>query len=160
LTDRRTPRRASSSARLRRLTPAGLLFALLLMLGPGAADAGVSYKTGQYRGKTTQTSVTPSFRQIQFTVKKGKVKLTAEPTVARGLCLSAPVFTLDGTPTKKISGRGTFTFTHTFFGNKFDKISGAFVSPTEIEGFAIYHFQSQDLCSEGKTKVAFTARHK
>jgi hypothetical protein len=130
------------------------------MLGPGAAQAGVSHKDGQYNGATKQSSVNSPFNQIRFKVKKGKVTLTTEPTVARGLCLSFPVFTLDGNPTKKISKRGAFTFTHTYMGNKFDKISGRFVSSTEVEGFAIYHFPSQDLCSEGKVKVNFSAKHK
>ena len=34
------------------------------------------------------------------------------------------------------------------------------MSSNEIEGYAIYHFFAQDLCSEGKTKVNFTAKHK
>ena len=132
----------------------------MLSLGPAAADAGVSYKKGQYNGKTTQTTVNSPFNQIQFAVKKGRITLTAEPTVARGLCVSGPVFTLDGTPTHRISGRGTFNFTKTYMGNKFDKITGRFTSTTEIEGFAIYHFPQQDLCSEGKTKVRYTATRK
>jgi hypothetical protein len=69
------------------------------------------------------------------------------------------VFTLDGSPTKKLSKRGAFTFSHTYMGNKFDKISGRFTSPTDVEGTAIYHFPAQDLCSEGKVKVNFTAKH-
>jgi hypothetical protein len=146
--------------RLRRPIAAAALLAALLLLGPGAADAGVSVKGGKYKGSTSQTAVSKGFRQIQFTVKKGKVKLTTEPTVARGLCVSTPVFTIDGTPTKKLSGRGAFTFSKTFYGNKFDKISGRFVSPDEVEGFVIYHFQQQDLCSAGKTKVRFSAERK
>jgi len=132
----------------------------MLSLGPAAADAGVSYKKGQYNGKTTQTTVNSPFNQIQFAVKKGRITLTAEPTVARGLCVPGPVFTLDGTPTHRISGRGTFNFTKTYMGNKFDKITGHFTSTTEIEGFATYHFPQQDLCSEGKTKVRYTATRK
>ena len=38
--------------------------------------------------RPTQEAVATAFRQIQFTVKKGKVTLTTEPIVARGLCLS------------------------------------------------------------------------
>jgi hypothetical protein len=136
------------------------VLAALLLLGPGAADAGVSVKGGKYRGTTAQTSVAGGFRQIQFTVKKRRVTLTAEPTVARGFCYSMPVFTIDGNPTKPLSKRGAFTFTRTFFGSKIDKISGRFVSPTRIEGFALYNFQSQDLCSEGKVKVSFSASRK
>jgi hypothetical protein len=157
-----TGARRASITRAARPAAAGALLAVLILLaaGPASAGAGTSVKSGAYKGKTTQESVTSGFRQVQFTVKKRKVTLTAEPVVAKGLCLSTPVFTLDGTPTKKLSGRGTFTFTHTYMGNKFDKISGRFTSPTEVEGFAIYHFPSQDLCSEGKVKVSFTATHK
>jgi hypothetical protein len=126
----------------------------------GSAIAGTPIKRGTYSGATTQTAVAGSFRSIQFTVSKGKVTLTTEPTVARELCLSTPVFTLDGNPSKKLGRNRTFTFTHTFLGDRFDKIHGRFVSPTEVEGYAIYHFPAQDLCTEGKTKVAFTAKHK
>ena len=133
----------------------------LVVMGPGVADAGVAVKTGLYKGKTTQQAVTDSFRKIQFKVKKGKVILTTEPSVARDDCVSTPVFTLGGATASKKLGRGrSFTFTHTFFGNKFDKIHGRFVSPTEVQGFAIYHFFAQDLCSAGRAKVNFTARHK
>ena len=131
-----------------------------LALGVNAADAGTPLKSGAYRGQTTQESVTTGYRSIQFSVRKGRVTLTTEPTVARDLCLSTPVFTLDGNPTKKLARNSTFTFTHTFLGTKMDKIHGSFVSRTEIEGYAIYHFPGQELCSEGKTKVAFTAKHK
>jgi hypothetical protein len=133
----------------------------LALLGPGVADAGVAVKTGLYKGKTTQQAVTDSFRKIQFKVKKGKVTLTTEPSVAREFCVSSPVFTLGGaTATKKLGRNRTFTFTHTFLGNKFDKIYGRFVSPTEVQGFAVYHFAAQDLCSGGKARVNFTAKHK
>jgi hypothetical protein len=133
----------------------------LVVLGPGVADAGVPVKTGLYKGKTTQQTVTDSFRKVQFKVKKGKVILTTEPSVARGDCVSTPVFTLGGTTASKKLGRGrSFTFTHTFFGNKFDKIHGRFVSSDEVQGYAIYHFFDQDLCSGGKARVNFTARHK
>jgi hypothetical protein len=139
-----------------------VLLALLVTLasGPGSAGAGVALKTGKYTGKTTQEAVSTAFRKIEFTVKKGKVTLTTEPTVARGLCLSTPVFTLEGTSSKKLGKDRTFTLTHTFLGSKFDKIHGTFVSSNEVEGYAIYHFAAQDLCSEGKTKVNFTAKHK
>jgi hypothetical protein len=126
----------------------------------GSAIAGTPIKRGIYTGATTQTSVAGSFRSIQFTVSKGRVTLTTEPTVARELCLSTPVFTLDGNPTKKLGRNRSFTFTHTFLGDRFDKIHGRFVSPTEVEGYAIYHFSAQGLCTEGKTKVNFTAKHK
>jgi hypothetical protein len=133
----------------------------LLLLGPGAADAGVAVKTGKYKGSTTQQAVSSTYRKVQFTVKKGKVILTTEPTVARESCLSTPVFTLGGTTaTHKLGRNGTFTFTHTFLGTKIDKIHGKFVSPNEVEGYAIYNFSAQDLCSAGKSKVNFTAKHK
>jgi hypothetical protein len=145
---------------VRTLLPAGLLSALL-MLGPGVAGAGSPVKTGKYKGSTTQQAVSTQFRKINFTVKKGKVILTTEPTVARESCTSAPVFTLGGTTASKKLGRDrTFTFTHTFLGTKIDKIHGKFVSPDEVEGYALYHFSGQDLCSEGKAKVNFTAKHK
>jgi hypothetical protein len=132
----------------------------LVTLGPGVADAGVAIKTGQYNGKTDQDEIGTSFRKIQFTVKKGKVTLTTEPIVGREACVSSPVFTLDGDPKHKLGRNRTFTFTHTFLGNKIDKIHGRFVAPNEVEGYALYNFAAQDLCSAGKAKVNFTARHK
>src|SRR5215218_8234402 len=144
--------------RFRRAAPLVPLAALAVWAG--TAGAGTPIKTGKYSGSTTQAAVAPGFNMIQFTVKKGKVTLTTEPTVARGECLSTPVFTLDGTSTKKLGKNRTFTLTHTFLGNKIDKIHGKFVSSNEVEGYAIYHFQAQDLCSEGKSKVNFTAKHK
>jgi hypothetical protein len=59
----------------------------------------------------------------------------------------------------KRKGR-SFTFSQTFFGTKIDKIHGTWVSSNEVQGYAIYHFFSQDLCSEGKSKVNFTAKRK
>jgi hypothetical protein len=145
---------------VRRLLTAAIL-AGLLILGPGAADAGVAVKTGKYKGSTTQQAVSSTFRKIQFTVKKRKVILTTEPSVAREDCVSAPVFTLGGTTaTHKLGKNGTFSFTHTFLGTKIDKIYGKFVSSDEVQGYAIYHFPAQDLCSAGKAKVNFTAKHK
>lgn len=136
-----------------------LVAAFTLAPWPGVAGAGTPVKSGQYKGKTSQEAVAPAFRQLQFKVKKGKVTLTTEPTVARSACLSTPVFTLDGPVTTKLKKR-SFTFSQTFFGNKFDKIHGTFVSSNQVEGYALYHFQAQDLCSEGKAKVNFTAKHK
>jgi hypothetical protein len=132
----------------------------LVVLGPAAADAGVAVKSGLYKGKTTQRAVTDSFKRIQFKVKKGRVTLTLEPTVARESCVSTPVFTQDGKPRSKLGRNGTFTFTRTFFGSKINKIHGRFVGPDEVEGFAIYHFFPQDLCSGGRARVNFTAKHK
>ena len=136
------------------------VLAALIVAAPGTAGAGTAIKRGTYSGKTDQDAVATGFRRIQFTVSKGKVTLTTEPIVARGLCLSTDVFTQDGTSSKKLGRNRTFTITHTFFGSKIDKIHGRFVSSNEVEGYAIYHFFAQDLCSEGKTKVNFKAKHK
>jgi hypothetical protein len=156
-----TLRRSVRPGRVHALAAAVALLATLIMLGPGAADAGVAVKTGKYSGKTDQDAISTGFRRIQFTVKKGKVTLTTEPTVAREACVSAPVFTLGGTTAKKkLGGNGTFTFTHTFLGTKIDKIHGRFVAPNEVQGFAVYNFAAQDLCSAGKSRVNFTAKHK
>ncbi len=125
------------------------------------AGAGTPIKTGKYSGATTQAAIAAPYNSIEFTVKKGKVKLTTEPSVAFGNCISTPVFTLGGTTSSKKLGKNrAFTLTHTFIGNKIDKIHGKFVSSNEVEGYAIYHFQSQDLCSGGKSKVNFSAKHK
>jgi hypothetical protein len=140
------------------LVPLALLFVVAQWTVP--AGAGTPIKTGKYKGKTTQQAITDSFRKIQFTVKKGKVTITTEPSVAREDCISTPVFTQDGTSSKKLGRDRTFTLTHTFLGNKIDKIHGKFVSSNEIQGYAIYHFSQQDLCSAGKSKVNFTAKHK
>ena len=141
------------------LVPLALLFVVAQWTVP--AGAGTPIKTGKYKGKTTQAAVTDGFRGIQFTVKKGRVTITAEPSVARDDCVSTPVFTQDGGTSSKKLGRGrSFTLTHTFFGNKIDKIHGKFVESNEIQGYAIYHFSQQDLCSAGKSKVNFTAKHK
>ena len=138
----------------------GLLAAVIALAGAsGTAGAGVAVKTGKYSGKTSQAIVNSPFNKIEFTVKKGKVVLTTEPSVGLGLCVSTPVFTLDGPVSTRRKGR-SFTFTQTFFGNKFDKIQGRFVSSNEVDGFAIYHFNSQQFCSAGKAKVNFTAKHK
>ena len=140
------------------LVPLALLFVVAQWTVP--AGAGTPIKTGKYKGKTTQAAVTDSFKKIQFTVKKGKVTITVEPSVARQDCVSTPVFTLDGTSSKKLGRNRSFTLTHTFLGNKIDKIHGKFVSSNEVDGYAIYHFNAQDLCPAGKMKVSFTASHK
>ena len=157
---RATTARNASRGRLGATAAAVAVLATLLVLGPGAADAGVPIKSGKYNGKTDQDAISTSFRRIQFTVKKGKVTLITEPTVAREGCVSSPIFTLDGNPKHKLGKNRTFTFTHTFLGTKIDKIHGRFVSPDEVEGYALYNFAAQDLCSAGKAKVNFTARHK
>jgi hypothetical protein len=140
------------------LVPLALLLVAVEWTVP--AGAGTPIKTGKYSGKTTQAAVGTAFRKIEFKVKKGRVTLTTEPSVAREDCVSSPVFTLDGTPSKKLGKDRTFTITHTFLGNKIDKIHGRFVESNEIEGYAIYHFAAQDLCSAGKSKVNFSAKHK
>jgi hypothetical protein len=142
-----------------KLLLAGVLAGLAL-LGPVAADAGVAVKGGLYKGKTTQQAVTDSFRNLKFKVKKGRVTLTQEPSVARDACVSTSVFTQDGNPTVRLSRNRTFTFSRTFFGNKMDKIHGRFTASNEVQGYAIYHFFAQDLCSGGRSKVNFTAKHK
>jgi hypothetical protein len=155
-----TSRRTASAGGRRALVSAGLLASLaLLAAGPATAGAGGSVNGGQYTGKTAQQAVNAPFNQIQFTVQKGKVTLTTEPSVGLGLCVSTPVFTIDGPVSTKRKGR-SFTFSQTFFGTKIDKIHGTWVSSNEVQGYAIYHFFSQDLCSEGKSKVNFTAKHK
>jgi hypothetical protein len=143
-----------------RLSFAAAVLAAPFLLVPGPAAAGTPVKTGKYSGTTSQEAVDKGFRRIEFTLKKGKVTLTTEPTVAFGYCLSTPVFTLDGTASKKIGRHRSFTFTHTFLGNKFDKIHGSWTSSNVVEGYAIYHFSAQDLCGQGKAKVSFTARRK
>ena len=140
------------------LVPLALLLVIVQWTLP--AGAGTPIKRGTYTGKTTQAAVNDPFRKIEFKVTKGRVTLTTEPSVAREDCVSSPVFTLDGTPSKKLGRDRTFTITHTFLGNKIDKIHGKFVESNEIEGYAIYHFAAQDLCSAGKSRVNFTAKHK
>lgn len=161
MTRANTVRSRGSSGRLS-VASAILLLAALIVLapGPGSAGAGVAIKSGNYRGATTQTTIASGYRTIGFTVKKGKVTLTTEPTVAREYCLSTPVFTLaGGTVSKKLGKDRSFTFTRTFVGNKVDEIHGKFVSSNEVEGYAIYHFSAQDLCSGGKSEVNFSAKH-
>jgi hypothetical protein len=138
-----------------------MVLVVLLALGTGSAGAGSPIKTGKYSGATTQAAVASPYNAINFTVKKGKVTLTTEPSVVRDECISTPVFTLGGTTSSKKLGKDrTFTLTHTFLGNKIDKIHGKFVSSNEVQGYAIYHFAAQDLCSGGKSKVNFSAKHK
>jgi len=138
--------------------PVALLLVVAQWVAP--AQAGTPIKTGKYKGKTTQAAVADPFKNIQFTVKKGRVTITLEPSVAREDCVSTPVFTLDGPSSTKLGRGRSFTLTKTFFGNKIDKIHGTFVESNEIQGYAIYHFSQQDLCSAGKSKVNFTAKHK
>ena len=149
----------------RRMTTGTLLMlglmSTLLMLGPGSAGAGSAIRTGKYNGSTNQNAVASNFRTLQFRVTRSRVTLLTEPTVARQYCTSAPTFTIDGnTPSKRLSRNRTFTLTRTFIGNKFDKIHGRFVRSNRINGWAIYHFNQQALCSGGKVKVNFSATRK
>jgi hypothetical protein len=143
---------------------AGIISAALFVLAPGAATAQKRsdpvFSPGTFEGKTKQETVAANFRNIEFKVsRKGRVTLMAEPVVRRDLCTTTPVFTLEGaTPTKPMSRGGAFSFTSTFEGTKIDRIRGQFVSPTVIEGTAVYNFEGSDLCSAGVAKVAFTAR--
>jgi hypothetical protein len=116
-------------------------------------------RNGTYKGKTDQDAIGAPFRIVKFTLKKRKITLLVEPTVAREACVSLPVFTLEGNPRKKLSRNRAFTFTHTFLGAKIDRIHGRFVSSTKVEGYAVYNFPAQDLCSAGKMRVRFTAHH-
>jgi hypothetical protein len=142
---------------------AGVLSASALVLVPAGTPAQKKskpvFQPGTYKGKTVQENVGAGFRNVEFEVsRKGRVTLITEPVVRREFCTTAPVFTLEGeTPTKPLSGRGAFSFTKTFEGTKIDRIKGKFVTPTRIEGTAVYNFQASDLCSEGATKVEFTA---
>lgn len=142
------------------LALAATALAGLLAWGPAPAVAqkGFKFNDGLYRGKTVQEGVAPEFRRLEFKVKKGKVRLRAEPIVRRGFCLSLPAFTLDDNtvPVKPLSKGGRFTFTRTFFGTKIDRITGRFVSRKKIQGRAIYNFASSDLCTAGAAKVRFT----
>jgi hypothetical protein len=151
-------RRAAGTAML-----AGILSASIVAVTPGVSPAqkrsAAVFKPGTFTGKTRQESVALDFRNVQFKVsKKGRVTLIREPVVRRDFCTTVPVFTLDGAqPTKPLSRRGAFSFTSTFEGTKIDRIRGQFISPTRIEGTAVYNFQGSDLCSPGATKVNFAA---
>ena len=130
----------------------------------GAGAAPIEPQKGTYRGNTKQKSVLKSARVIELKVnrKHTRITLTREPAVARNFCISPPVFLLDETTVTAKLKRGRFAFVRTFFGSKMNRIRGRFVAPDTIEGEAIYHFQDSDagLCSEGKTKVRFTAERK
>src|SRR5436309_2030665 len=104
LSERAGEERTLTRSRTLRIAVPVVAMALLLVLALSVvtAGAGTPIKTGKYSGKTSQEAVSSGFRKVQFTVKKGKVTLTTEPTVARGECLSTPVFTLDGTSSKKL----------------------------------------------------------
>lgn len=142
---------------------AAAALALLLAWSPASAAAAkkgkevTSFRSGTYKGKTVQESVSDEARHMELRVKKGKVTLLTEPVIRFGFCLSLPVFTLGGeTPVKPLSRRGAFSFTSTFLGTKIDKIEGQFTTEKKIQGTAVYNFASADLCEEGVAKVKFT----
>jgi hypothetical protein len=142
---------------------AAAILALLLASNPAPAAAAkkgkevTSFRSGTYKGKTVQESVSDDARRLELRVKKGRVTLVTEPVIRRSFCLSLPVFTLDGEqPTKPLSGRGAFAFTRTFLGTKIDKIEGRFVTEKKIEGTAVYNFDATDQCDAGVQKVKFT----
>jgi hypothetical protein len=129
----------------------------------GAAAIGapaVDPKDGKYKGATQQETVVKSERSIEFKVKGRRITLTKEPAVALGSCVTPPTFLPEPGDTvhSKISGRGTFSFTHTFLGSRIDKIEGRFVSDSRIEGEALYYFHSSATCDGGKTTTTFKAK--
>jgi hypothetical protein len=139
-----------------------LLLAPLTVWGAAAAIGApaVDPKDGKYKGATQQETVVKSERNIQFKVKGRRIILTKEPAVALGSCVTPPTFLPEpgDTVRSKISGRGTFSFTHTFLGSRFDKIEGRFVSDSRIEGEVLYHFHPSATCGGGKTKTTFRAK--
>jgi hypothetical protein len=60
----------TSPSRIGALSVAVALLAALLLSAPGPAGAAVAFKSGSYSGKTTQTSVTASFRKVEFRLSK------------------------------------------------------------------------------------------
>jgi hypothetical protein len=129
------------------------------------AGAGkIEPRKGTYRGRTEQRAVASSARAIELDVnrKRTRIELIVEPTVARDFCIASPVFVLDGVPVSARLKRGRFGFSRTFVGSRFDRITGRFVSPEEIEGEAVYNFAGSDagLCSPGATKVRFSAKRR
>jgi hypothetical protein len=124
-------------------------------------EAAVQPKGGKYSGKTTQASVQGSYRRIRFTVKGKRIRLTTEPVIRHGFCLSPPVFIEEGGPavTKKISANGTFSFERTFEGSRINRIRGTFVDENTIEGTIRYFFydSASGQCTAGKETPRFTA---
>ena len=129
----------------------------------GVATGASPFKKGRYTGTTNQERVEKEARTVEFRLKGRKISLTGEPAVAKGFCIAAPVFLLDEDRiTTRLNSRGAFSFSRTFIGSKVDRIKGRFNDKGEIEGTAVYHFRDSDsgLCSAGKSKVKFTARHR
>jgi hypothetical protein len=133
---------------------AGLLIALSVTAPSAEAQAP---KKGTFRGVTKQTTVAKTARQLEFRVKGRRITLNKEPVLRRSLCLSPPVFTLEGTPRTRVRGGGSFSYVRTFVGSRFHRITGRFVDSKTIEGTALYFFQGTDLCSEGRVQVRFRA---
>ena len=140
---------------------AGCGLALIAFGAAGGPAGAATFKKGRYSGTTKQDRVEKTARTVELRVKGRKISLTGEPAVARGFCVSAPVFLLDkDRVTTKLKGGGGFSFSATFIGSKIDKIKGKVNAEGEIEGTALYHFRDSDsgLCSAGKSKVRFTAK--
>jgi hypothetical protein len=138
------------------------LVAPLVVWGAAAAVGApaVVPRDGKYSGVTQQQSVVKAERKLEFRVKGRRIILTREPLVARGSCVTPPTFLPEpgDTARSKISGRGTFSFAHTFVGSKIDRIKGRFTSESRIEGEVVYHFHPSATCSGGKTKTTFKAK--
>jgi len=137
---------------------------LLVPLTAGGAAAAIGAPAvdptdGRYTGFTQQQAVVKSERKLEFKVKGRRIILTKEPLVAFGACVTPPTFLPEPGDRRrtKISGRGTFSFTHTFLGSRIDRISGRFVSDSVIEGEVLYHFHPSATCGGGKTKTTFKA---
>jgi hypothetical protein len=137
-----------------------------IALGAGLAPAGaakVQPKKGTYSGNTKQSNVLKSARAIAFKVKGKKITLTTEPVVAKGLCVSPPVFLIDPgqTVSTKIKG-GRFSFSATHVGSKINRIKGTFTSTETIEGEITYYFDDSatDLCQAGKKKTTFEIKRR
>lgn len=138
------------------LALATLLVLLVLLAGALRAEAQAPRK-GTFAGGTRQTTVSKMARQIEFKVKGRRITLTKEPVLRRSLCLSPPVFTIDGIPQARVRGGGAFKYVRTFVGSRFHRITGRFLDSKTIEGTAVYFFQGTDLCTEGKVQVKFRA---
>jgi hypothetical protein len=151
--------RAWKSDRAARWAALSLVGGLAAWGASTAVGAAVQPKNGTYKGSTQQPTVVKAQRGIEFKVKGRRIILTKEPLVALGACVTPPTFIEEPGQTVKsrISGGGTFSFTRTFLGSKFDKISGRFDSETRIEGEATYHFPSSATCEGGKTTTTFKA---
>ena len=145
-----TFRRKGRSGRATVLVLSLGVLAALLVVAPGTAGAGTPdqarHLLGQDRPGCSRSRLPPD--PVHREQGEGDPDHRADRRP--GLCLSTDVFTQDGTTSKKLGRNRKFTITHTFFGNKIDKIHGQFVSSTEVEGYAIYHFFAQDLCLRGQ----------